>query len=76
MAGGKRSRRKSTAEAKLKAASQGERIHLWEQHFENLLIKPPKITLELITKIISNQLDIKLGQFTQEELNTVLKKKN
>ena len=30
---------------------------------------------EPITKIISNQLDIKLGQSTQEELNVLLKKK-
>ena len=29
---------------------------------------------EPITKIISNQLDIKLGHFTQEELNSVLRK--
>ena len=30
-------RRKSTAEAKLKATSQEEQIQLWKQHFENLL---------------------------------------
>ena len=30
-------RRMSTARAKLKAASQEERIHMWKQHFENLL---------------------------------------
>ena len=29
---------------------------------------------EPITKIISNQLDIKLGQFTQEELDSILRK--
>ena len=29
---------------------------------------------EPITKIISNQLDIKLGQFTHEELDSVLRK--
>ena len=32
----------------------------------NLLGKPPKVTDEPIAKIISNQQDIKLGQFTQE----------
>ena len=58
------SRRKSIAKAKLKATSQEERIHLWKQHFENFLGKPPKVTHEPITKIISNKLDIKLGQFT------------
>ena len=68
------SRRKNTAKAKLKAANQQERIKLWKQHFENLLGNPPKITHEPITRIISKQLDIKLGPFTQEELNSVLRK--
>ena len=60
------SRRKNTAKAKLNAANQQERIKLWKQHFENLLGNPPKITHE--------QLDIKLGPFTQEELDSVLRK--
>ena len=47
------SRRKSTAKAKLKAASQQERVKLWKQHFENLLGNPPKVTNEPITRIIS-----------------------
>ena len=68
------SRRKSTAKAKLKAASQQERVKLWEQHFKNLLGSPPKITDEPITRIIRKQLDIKLGPFTKEELDSVLKK--
>ena len=67
------SRRKNTAKAKLKAANQQERIKLWKQHFENLLGNPPKITHEPITRIISKQLDIKLGPFTQE-LDSVLRK--
>ena len=58
------SRRKSTAKAKLKATSQQNQIHLWKQHFENLLGNPPKVTHEPITRIISKQLDIKLGPFT------------
>ena len=70
----KLSRRKSTAKAKLKAANQQERIKLWKQHFENLLGNPLKITHEPITRIISKQLDIKLGPFTQEELDSVLRK--
>ena len=57
-------RRKSTAKAKLKAANQQERIKLWKQHFENLLGNPPNVTHEPITRIISKQLDIKLGPFT------------
>ena len=47
---------------------------MWEQHFKNLLGSPPKITDEPITRIISKQLDIKLGPFTKEELDSVLKK--
>ena len=66
------SRRKSTAKAKLKAASQQERVKLWEQHFKNLLGSPPKITDEPITRIISKQLDIKLGPFTKEELDSAM----
>ena len=68
------SRRKSTAKTKLKAANQQERIKLWKQHFENLLGNPPKVTHEPFTRIISKQLDIKLGPFTQEELDSVLRK--
>ena len=68
------SRRKSTAKAKLKAANQQEIIKLWKQHFENKLGNQPKVTHEPITGIISKQLDIKLGPFTQEELDSVLRK--
>ena len=68
------SRRKSTAKAKLKAANQQERIKLRKQHFENLLGNPAKATHEPITRIINKQLDIKLGLFTQEELDLVLRK--
>ena len=68
------SRRKSTAKAKLKAANQQEGIKLWKQHFENLLGNPPKVTHESITRMIRKQLDIKLGPFTQEELDSVLRK--
>ena len=67
------SKRKSTARAELKAASQEERIHLWNKHLKNLLGKSPKVTHKPITKIINNQLDIKLEQFTQE-LDVVLTK--
>ena len=66
------SRRNSTAKAKLKATNQQERIKLWKQHFQNLLGNPPKVTHEPITRIISKQLDIKLGPFTLEELDSVL----
>ena len=59
---------------KLKAANQQERIKLWKQHFENLQGNPPKVTQEPITRIISWQLDIKLGPFTKEELDSILRK--
>ena len=67
-------RRRSTAKAKLKATNQQERIHLWKQYFENLLGNPPKVTHEPITRIISKQLDIKLGPFAREEIDSVLRK--
>ena len=67
-------RRKSTAKAKVKATIQEERIQLWKQRFEYLLGSSPKLTHEPITRIISKQLDIKLRQFTQEELDSVLRK--
>ena len=63
------STRKTTARAKLKATSQQERIHLWKQHFENLLGNPKKVTHEPVTRIISKSLDIKLGSFTQEKFD-------
>ena len=68
------SKRKSTATAKLKAANQQERIKLWKHNFENLLGNSPKVTQDPITRIISKQLDIKLGLITKEELDSVLRK--
>ena len=40
----KGSKKKSTAKVKLKATSQQDRIHLWKQHFKNLLRNPPEVT--------------------------------
>ena len=75
MANGKKvSRRKRSAKAKLKVTSQEERMQLWKQPFEYLLGHPSKVTHEPITIIISKQLQVKLGQFTQEELDLVLRK--
>ena len=68
------SRRKSIAKAKLKATGQRERIYLWKQHFENLFGNHPKFTHETVTRIKSKQFDTKLGSFTQEELDFVLRK--
>ena len=47
---------------------------MWKRHLENLLGHPLKDTHESITRIISKQLDIKLGPFTQVELDPVLRK--
>ena len=47
---------------------------MWKEHFKNLLQKSPKVTDKPIIKIVNNQFDIKLGQFTQEELDVVLTK--
>ena len=49
-------------------------MHLWKQLFENLLGNFPKVTHEPITRIISKQIDIKLGPFMQEELDSKLRK--
>ena len=68
------SRRKSSAKAKLEATSQLDRIHPWKQHFENLVGNPPEVIHEPITRIISKQLDIRLGPFTQDQVDSVLKK--
>ena len=47
---------------------------MWKEHFKNLLEKSSKVTDKPIMKIIKSQLDTKLGQFTQEELDVVLTK--
>ena len=66
-------RRKNTTKVELKATSHEERIQLWKQHFENLLGNPPKVTHEAISRIICKQSDIKLGQLTQKELDSVIR---
>ena len=58
------SKRKSTARAKLKAATQEERVHSWKEYFKNLLGKSSEVTDEPITKIIDNR----------QELDVVLRK--
>ena len=63
------SRKKSTVKAKLKVTNQHEQIHLWKQHFKNILGNPLKVTHQAITRIISKQLNI-----MQEELDSVLRK--
>ena len=59
------SKRKCTRRAKLKTASQEERIQMWKEHFNDLLANSPKVINKPIAKIINCQL---------EELNEVLRK--
>ena len=66
-------KRKNTSRGKLKAASQEEWIHFWKENFKNLLGKSPKFTDKPFTKIINNQLDIKLGRFNQGKLADLMK---
>ena len=67
-------KRKSTSRAKIKATNQDERINTWKDNFKNLLEKSLKVTDKHITKIVNNQVDIKLGHFTQNDLDVVLTK--
>ena len=46
-----------------------------ERTFREFTRKPSEVTHEPITKIISKQLHIKLGQFTQEELRKIKNRK-
>ena len=64
--------RKSSEKLKLKADSQEERLQKWKEHFKNLFGNPPEITEEII---IDGQLDIQLGSFMENEIDTVLKTK-
>ena len=52
--------------AKLKAASKKNKYICEKKHFKNLLGKSPKVRDKPISKIINNQQDIKIGQFTQD----------
>ena len=60
--------------AKQKAGSQEERLQKRKEYFKNLFGKPHAISNKPTEKIINCQQDIKLGHFTEEERDTVLKK--
>ena len=62
--------RKSSSQAKLKAANQNERIEKWKDHFENLLGKAPSILQKETTKVKERDLDIRKGLFSLDELKT------
>ena len=63
----------STLGAKLKAASQEESLLKWKEHLKNMLRNTPEITDKPTERIINNQVDPKLGQFTVKDLDKVLK---
>ena len=66
--------KKITSRAKLKAAGQEEWIQMWQEHFRNLFENSTKVTDKPTMKFINNQQDIKLRQFTQDELDVELRK--
>ena len=63
--------RKSTSKSKLKASSQEERLKLWKEHFQNLLGKPPSVSDKPIETVINSTLNVKIGNFTIDELESV-----
>ena len=65
------SKRKSIAKAKLKATSQQERIQLWKQRIYSETLRKLQWTNH---ENLSKTVDIKLGPFTQEELDLILRK--
>ena len=65
--------RKSSNRGKLKASNQDERVKLWHQHFQDLLGKPPVIKEEEMTPVSTEDLNIKKGLFTIEELLKAVK---
>ena len=64
--------RKKSTQGKIKANNQEERIQKWKGHFQGLLGSAPVITDAPIQKIIPEELPIKTGIFTEEELIKVL----
>ena len=68
-------RKKGHFKGKTKSFSQEEILHKWKENFNNILGDSPEITDKPIQKIINSQLDIRLGPFTEKELDAELKKK-
>ena len=65
--------KKSCNSSKLKASSQEERVQLWQKHFKNLSGNQAKITDNEITPVFTEELNIKKGPFTMEELLKAVK---
>ena len=66
--------RKLSNKATLKATSQEERLSKWKNQFQQLLGSAPNVSDTEIEKIAENLLNIKLGNFTKEELDAVLRR--
>ena len=64
--------KKSTLKAKLNAASEQEKLQKSKEHCKNLLGNSPEIIDKPTENNINSQLDIKLGRFTEEELDAVV----
>ena len=65
--------KKRPDKSKLRANSQQERLNLWKNHFSNLLGKNPVVTDAPIQNIVNENLPFKCGNFTMNELESVLK---
>ena len=52
---------------------QEERVRKWKEHFKNLLENYPEMPDKPIENFMNCQLNTKLGEFTAEELDGVLK---
>ena len=66
----------SCNKAKIKAVDQNERIGKWKKHFEDLVGKLPTITEKRTQRITEQELDIKKGIFSNDELATAKKQVN
>ena len=67
-------RQKGNKQGKVMADNPAERVKLWEDHFVNLLGKPPETTnIEPISKIVENILPINTEDFNIEELRKCIK---
>ena len=64
--------RKTTNKVKLKAKNETERVNLWKEHFQKLLGLQATSENVNVTPIIDNDLGIKSGSFTMDELKAVL----
>ena len=65
--------RKKSNRARLKAKDNDDRLNKWRTHFQNLLGNTP-LTIDIPIQQIHQRLNIKLGEFTMDELKRPLSK--